>query len=160
MNKAERAETSVGVFALLAGAAILALTATMNRVRDAADDTAMSYVADFARVDGIRVGTPVRLAGVDVGTVSHLELDDHYRAVVTLTFTGDLPLPEDSAAIVETDGIFGQKYIELQPGGSESNLARGGKISFTQDSVIIEDLVSRIVQQAKATQKAAKDKSE
>ncbi len=157
MGKAERTETTVGVVAVLVGLAVMAIAATANRLRGEADASALSYTADFARIDGIKVGAPVRLAGVNVGTVTGLSLDQRFRAVATLTFDREVPLPDDSAAVIETDGIFGSKYVEVQPGGSEVALKRGGMIGFTQDSVIIEDLVSRIVQQAKATQKAAQE---
>ena len=156
MPKAERAETTVGVIALLVAVAGLVLTATANRARTGTENAAISYQADFARVDGVRMGAPVRMAGVTIGHVKDLKLDSRNRAVLTLMFDRDVPVPDDSAAVVETDGIFGQKYIELQPGGSEKILKSGGRISFTQDSVIIEDLMSRIVQQAKAATKASK----
>lgn len=57
--------------------------------------------------------------------------------------------------MIETDGLFGQKYVELRPGGSDRNLKNGARISFTQDAVILEDLVALIVQRAKAAQAAA-----
>jgi phospholipid/cholesterol/gamma-HCH transport system substrate-binding protein len=157
MGKAERAEKAVGVAALIVGVAVLTLTAMANRMQAGGDGAAMRLVADFARVDGIHIGAPVRLAGVDVGRVTQLDLDGRFRAVATLTFDRDVPIPDDSAAVVETDGIFGAKYVEIQPGGSEANLKSGGRIDFTQDSVIIEDLISRIVQQAKTAKDAAKD---
>lgn len=153
MAKPEAAETTVGVIALLVAIAGLLLVASANRVRTGADSAAISYTADFARIDGVHMGAPVRLAGVTVGKVTELKLDERFRAVVTLEFDRDVPVPDDSAAVVETDGIFGSKYIELQPGGSETNLKRGARLAFTQDAVIIEDLIAKIVQQAKATQK-------
>jgi phospholipid/cholesterol/gamma-HCH transport system substrate-binding protein len=66
-----------------------------------------------------------------------------------------VPLPEDTAAVIETDGVFGQKHIELRPGGEEKVLASGSRIAYTQDSVIIEDLIARIVGEAKAAHGAA-----
>lgn len=160
MGKAERAETTVGVAALVVGVAVMALTATANQLRGDGEGAAARYIADFARVDGIHVGAPVRVAGVSVGRVTELMLDDRFRAVATLTFDRDVPLPDDSAAVIETDGIFGAKYVEIQPGGSEETLKNGARIGFTQDAVIIEDLVSRIVQQAKATRESAKDEAQ
>lgn len=62
----------------------------------------------------------------------------------------DVPLPEDTAAIIETAGLFGAKYIELQPGGALDNLAPGDSISYTQDAVILEELLAKIVARAKA----------
>ncbi|MCB2107091.1 MAG: MCE family protein [Rhodobacteraceae bacterium] len=157
MGRTERAEYTVGVVALLAGIAVLGFSALANRVQTGGDSSAVHYFAQFKRADGLHVGAPVRLAGIDVGQVRDLNLDEHFNAVATLVLSRDVPLPDDSAAIIETDGIFGSKYVELQPGGSLDNLPRGGRIGYTQDSVIIEDLISKIVQQAKASMAKTKD---
>lgn len=151
MSRTERREFLVGVLAALVLGTILVLTALANR--RALDETggAMTLTADFSRADGIYVGTPVRLAGVPVGSVIKSELSDGHRATLTFRLTQMLDLPEDTAAIVETDGIFGSKHIELQPGGAEETLKPGARMAYTQDSVIIEDLIAHIVAEAKAT---------
>ncbi|MDX2145416.1 MAG: MlaD family protein [Rhodospirillaceae bacterium] len=153
MAKIEQRETLVGVVALVVAVAALTLTALANRVSQQSSDAAARYVAEFARADGLHQGAPVRLAGMTIGSVGEVALDDRYRAVMTLVLTQDVPLPEDTAAIIETDGVFGSKYIELQPGGSETMLKPGARIGYTQDSVIIEELISKIVAQAKAAAK-------
>jgi phospholipid/cholesterol/gamma-HCH transport system substrate-binding protein len=89
------------------------------------------------------------VAGINIGTVTAATLDDQQRAVLTFTLTQPVPLPDDTAAVIETDGLFGSKYIEFRPGGSEDMLKSGGRMSYIQDSVIIEDLVALIVRQAK-----------
>jgi phospholipid/cholesterol/gamma-HCH transport system substrate-binding protein len=154
MLKAERRETLVGVAALAVAAAGLVLTALGNRINEKAQDAAASYTAEFSRADGLHTGAPVRLAGVRIGSVGDVKLDAGYRAIMTLILTQDIPLPDDTAAIIETDGVFGSKYIELQPGGSLDMLKPGGRIGYTQDSVIIEELITKIVEQAKAATKA------
>jgi phospholipid/cholesterol/gamma-HCH transport system substrate-binding protein len=151
MTKAESRETSVGVAALLVAVVALTLTALANRRDDQSQNAVATYVAEFARADGLNQGAPVRLAGVNVGSVSAVSLDERYRAVMTLVLTQDVPLPDDTAAIIETDGVFGTKYIELQPGGSTDNLKSGARIGYTQGSVIIEELITKIIEQAKAT---------
>jgi phospholipid/cholesterol/gamma-HCH transport system substrate-binding protein len=153
MPKSEQREIVVGSFALLALIAALALTAMANRVSERGQDAVARYTAEFARADGLHQGAPVRLAGVNIGSVGEVALDGRYRAVLTLVLDQDVPLPDDTAAIIETDGVFGTKYIELQPGGSEIALKPGGRLGYTQDSVIIEDLITKIVEQAKATAK-------
>jgi phospholipid/cholesterol/gamma-HCH transport system substrate-binding protein len=131
-------------------------TALSNRraLNDAAG--AFTLTAEFSRADGVYVGTPVRLAGLLVGTVIKAELNEGHRATLTLRLTQTLALPEDTAAVVETDGVFGSKHIELQPGGAEETLKPGARMSYTQDSVIIEDLIAHIVQEAKATRAQAR----
>ena len=56
----------------------------------------------------------------------------------------------DTAAVIQTDGLLGAKYIELKPGGDETMLKPGQEISFTQDAMVLEELVGMIIDQAKA----------
>jgi len=152
MSKTERREYMVGIMAAALLAAVLVFTALANRgaAQAGAGEDAFILTAAFNRADGIHVGSPVRVAGMAVGDVAKAALDAEQRAVLTFRFTSALDLPEDTAAVIETDGLFGTKYIELRPGGTDELLKSGGRISYTQDSVIIEDLVELVVQRAKA----------
>jgi phospholipid/cholesterol/gamma-HCH transport system substrate-binding protein len=154
MLKAESRETLVGSLALVVAVVLFGLTALANRVDHKNDNAAARYTAEFARADGLNVGAPVRMAGMEIGSIGDVRLDTGYRAILTLVLDQNVPLPDDTAAIIETDGVFGSKYIELQPGGSEELLQPGSRISFTQDAVIIEDLIAKIVAQAKANTKS------
>jgi len=153
MPKVERRETFVGIIALLVAVTVLGLTALGNRADQQGKAAVATYIAEFTRADGLHQGAPVRLAGVNIGRVGDVALDQRYRAVMTLILDQNIPLPDDTAALIETDGVFGSKYIELQPGGSADNLKPGGKLGFTQDSVILEELITKIVEQAKAAAK-------
>ncbi len=155
MSAAEQRETLVGAVAAVVLAAGLVVVALTNRAAQDTDEGLFHLVADFERVDGVRLGTPVRVAGLDVGAVAQMNVDGRGRAVLAFRFDSTLDLPDDTAAVIETDGLFGEKYVELRPGGSERNFKSGGRISFTQDAVILEDLVALIVQRAKAAQAAA-----
>ena len=150
MSRTERREYLVGVLAFLVLVTVLVFTALANRRAPADQKSVFTYVAEFGRADGIYVGAPVRIAGVTVGEVTRAALNANRRAELTLSLKNAVPLPEDSAAVIETDGVFGPKHIELRPGGEEKNLAPGGRIAYTQDSVIIEDLIAMIVDRAKA----------
>lgn len=139
----------------LVGAAVLAVLLTVivsNALEGGEDARPDGYEvrAVFQRTDGLTVGAQVRMAGIPVGSVVEQELDERYRAHVTLRVRQSLEIPADTAAIIETDGLLGGKYIELQPGGDEAMLQPGGRIDYTQDSMVIEDLLARIVAQAKA----------
>nr|WP_184437298.1 outer membrane lipid asymmetry maintenance protein MlaD [Roseospira goensis] len=112
-------------------------------------DGAYELSARFGQVDGIGPGTEVRIAGMPVGQVVAMHLDPYYRAVLTLRVAGTVALPEDSAALIQTDGLLGGKYVELEPGGALDTLAPGDSLDYTQDSVIIEDLLGKIVARAK-----------
>ena len=155
MTRAERREYAVGIVATLVILAILSLSAMANRRRAEGADSAFHITAEFGRADGISVGSPVRIAGLEIGKVARMSLDQRFRALITLEFPRDVALPDDSAASIQTDGLFGAKFIEVQPGGSEALLKSGGRISYAQDSVILEDLITTIVARAKASREGA-----
>lgn len=144
-----RRETAIGAGVLGALLLALALNAADGDGRGGGDDGYMLQ-AVFQRTDGLSVGAQVRMAGVPVGRVTEQVLDERFRAHVTMIMAPGLALPADSSAIIETDGLLGGKYIEVQPGAAEAMLPPGGRIEYTQDSVVIEDLLARIVAQAKA----------
>lgn len=104
------------------------------------------YSASFRSIEGVGVGTDVRLAGVKVGTVTGLELDPAtFRARASFTVDGGLELPEDTAVIVASEGLLGGSFLEVQPGGSPFNLDPGSEILETQSSVSLVQLMLRFV---------------
>lgn len=106
--------------------------------------------ARFNRADGIGLGSDVRLSGVSVGKVVAQHLAPDFRAVTTLRIAPNVKLPTDTAAAIHTDGLLGAKYIELKPGGDDAELKPGQEIAYTQDAMVLEELVDMIIQQAKA----------
>lgn len=106
--------------------------------------------ARFNRTDGLLVGDLVRLAGMDIGRVVDAKLDKSFKAVLTLEINDEVKLPEDSSAAIVSSGIMGAKYIEIEPGGSEENLSPGSEFSYTQDAMVIEELIERIIGIGKA----------
>lgn len=106
--------------------------------------------AKFRRLDGISVGSSVRMSGVPVGKVVEQHLAPDFRAVTTLRIASNVALTADTAAVIHTDGLLGSKYIELKPGGDEKVLKAGEEIPYTQDAMVIEELLDMIIQQARA----------
>lgn len=101
-------------------------------------DTARTYPVNavFGRIDGVTVGSEVRIAGVKVGAVSQSTLDPQtYEARVTLSVASSVKLPDDTAAKIVSDGVLGGAHVALEPGGSDVMLAAGDTISITQGSV-------------------------
>ncbi|MBW7055777.1 outer membrane lipid asymmetry maintenance protein MlaD [Paracoccus bogoriensis] len=102
--------------------------------------------ASFPDVDGVTVGTEVRLAGVPVGRVSAITLNRQtYMADAVLRLPQDVLLPSDSAAIIQSDGLLGGAYIQIQPGGSMDNLAPGDEIEDVQGAVSLFQLMMKFV---------------
>lgn len=102
--------------------------------------------ASFRSAEGVGVGTDVRLAGVKVGTVTALELNpETFRADAWLAVKSGVVLPEDTAALISSEGLLGGSFVELQPGGSLVNLEPGAVIENTQGAVSLVTLLLRFV---------------
>ncbi len=104
------------------------------------------YTASFTSVEGIGVGTDVRLGGVKVGTVTSLALNPvTFRADTGFTVDDTIRLPEDTAVIISSEGLLGGSFVELVPGGSPFNLEPGAEIEDTQSAVSLVTLLLRFV---------------
>jgi phospholipid/cholesterol/gamma-HCH transport system substrate-binding protein len=100
----------------------------------------------FDRVDGLRLGTDVRMSGIKIGSVTQQMLDPQtYLAVVTASIDPSVKLPEDSSAAISSDGLLGEKYLAIVPGASDKMLPPGGQIEHTQGSVDLIGLVGRLM---------------
>ena len=137
---------------IVIGAATLALLigglfgmSARHQIVDAGSDADLVIYAKFNKVDGLVEGTEVRLGGIRVGHVSAMTLDEHFRAVVALNIEKSVPLPTDTSAAIHTDGLFGSKFVVLEPGAEEVLLESDGELNFTQDAVVVSDLLDLII---------------
>lgn len=136
---------------VLVGAAVLAVA--IGFVVYAAQGEAMSagagsyeLRASFRSVEGVRVGTDVRLAGVKVGTVTALTLNPQtFFADAVISVQKDLQLPDDSTILISSEGLLGGSFVELSPGGSLDVIPPGGEILDTQGSVSLINLLMKFV---------------
>ncbi|MDH5530680.1 MAG: outer membrane lipid asymmetry maintenance protein MlaD [Paracoccaceae bacterium] len=102
--------------------------------------------ASFRSVEGITVGTDVRLAGVKVGTVTSLALNPvSFFADATVTVKKGIAIPEDSTILVTSEGLLGGSFVEILPGGSPSDLEPGSEIEDTQGAVSLIALLMKFV---------------
>ncbi len=100
--------------------------------------------ARFERIDGIGVGSDVRIAGIKVGSVVESELDaTSYQAIIKFSVTGDVQLPLDTAAAISSEGLLGGSYLSLLPGGDEEMLVSGDEIEETQDAIDLLGLIGK-----------------
>ncbi len=134
-------ETLVGA-AVLVIAAMFVLYGYSVTESDSADGYNLS--AQFDRVDGLTVGSDVRMSGIKIGTVTQLALDPQsYYANAEFVINGEIELPEDTSAKITSEGLLGGNYVSLSPGGSEDMLGAGDEILYTQGSVDLIGLVSQ-----------------
>jgi phospholipid/cholesterol/gamma-HCH transport system substrate-binding protein len=142
MSANNAAETAIGAVVVLTAAGFLLYAGQSAGFRGEAG--AYPLMASFRSVEGVAVGTDVRLAGIKVGTVTDLGLDlQDYQAQVTFTVEDGLEIPEDSSVIVAQEGLLGGTYLEITPGASEFMLAAGDEILDTQGSVSLLNLLMR-----------------
>ena len=152
--KTEKTELIAGAIAFFAAVMVFYVIGASSVFHKKADSYLLS--ARFNQTEGLIVGNEVRLAGIKVGHVLSLRLDDHYGVVATFSVPENVLLPEDSGAAVQSSGLIGSKYIELLPGGEEDTLPPGGMIEFTQDSPDLFALLDKVI----AISKQAKQKGE
>ncbi len=138
-------EVLTGAAVVLAAAGFLVYAGQFSDFGGGGDGT-YTMNASFRSIEGVTVGTDVRLGGVKVGTVTSLALNpETFRADATFTVSEALLLPEDTAIVVSSEGLLGGSFLELLPGGSPFNLEPGTEIEDTQSSVSIVQLLLRFV---------------
>ena len=139
------AETLIGALVLaVAGGSVL----YASRIADIGGTGGDAYAltANFNSVQGVSVGTDVRMAGVKIGSVSDLELNpETYLAKATFAITGEIMIPDDSDVKVASEGLLGGNFIEITPGGSEFMFADGDEILFTQSAISFLNLLLKFV---------------
>jgi phospholipid/cholesterol/gamma-HCH transport system substrate-binding protein len=106
----------------------------------------LSLTARFGKVDGLQVGSDVRMSGIKVGTVTAQTLDPQtYQAVVRINIDKSIKLPDDTGAKIAAESLLGGNYLDLEPGGSDMILQDGDEITFTQSSVSLMDLIGQAI---------------
>ena len=101
--------------------------------------------ARFTNCSGLSHGASVMIAGVEIGRVEKVDLDD-YEARVSLIIQRGIVLQKDVIASIKTKGLIGEKYIEITPGASDSSITQGGSIRDTEPALDIEGLIAKFVQ--------------
>ena len=146
--KGQDGDALLGAAVLLAGALALGLVYGRD-VHPAASKGGYTIMAKFNHAEGIAVGSDVRVSGVSVGKVAETSLSPDFRAVATLRLKSEVTVPVDTAAVIETDGLLGAKFIELKVGGEDDVVKPGGELTYTQDSLTFDNLMDMILTQAR-----------
>ncbi len=106
--------------------------------------------AKFGRTDGLSIGDKVLMSGIQIGKVTNSKLDNSYNSIVTLSIDNNTKIPLDSSASIASTSLLGSKFISVEPGGEEEYLTNNSQFSYTQDSMVISELVERIVEIGKS----------
>lgn len=138
-------ELSVGIFLLLGIAALTFLAVRLGDVELFGTDR-YPVEARFVSSSGLKPGAFVEVGGVRVGKVRNIELDYvTYESRVHMELDPMVALQEDSIASIRTEGIIGDKFVKITPGGAEEIIAPGGEIFETESSISLEELISKYI---------------
>ncbi len=136
-------ELIVGIFVVLGLAAMTYLSVRLGDVEIFGRKGYMVY-AEFDSVSGLREGATVEMAGVEIGKIEKIRLKD-FMSLVEMNIKPDVKIPDDTIASIRTSGLIGEKFIKLNPGGSDEWIKDGDKITDTESSVDIEELISKYI---------------
>lgn len=138
--------TEIAVGAAVVAVAIGFLTYA-SRVADfGGGSDGYGLTASFRSIEGVSVGTDVRLAGVKIGTITDISLNPQtFRADTGMTILDGIELPDDSAIVISSEGLLGGSFVEILPGGSPFNFEPGAEIEDTQSSISLVGLLMKFV---------------
>jgi phospholipid/cholesterol/gamma-HCH transport system substrate-binding protein len=136
-------ETTVGIFLVFGLFCIGYMAVKLGHV-SLLGDNAYSLFARFTTVSGLRVGSPVNMLGIEVGRVGRLTMDQKdQKAVVEIRIQKDIKVYDDAIASIKTEGLIGDMFLSIDPGGSGKLLGPGGTITETQAAVDMVDLIGK-----------------
>lgn len=142
--KKQNIELGAGIFVILGMLSLAYLSIRLARMDLFAND-GYEVRAVFSNCGALQVGATVSIAGVSIGRVEKISLDD-YEALVVMQIEPQIQLQEDSIASIRTKGLIGEKFVEISPGGADELIAAGGKIRDTEPAMDLEGLISKFVQ--------------
>lgn len=136
-------ETAVGLFVIMGLLAVIYMSVKLGNVQLFSDKY---YVvkASFSDISGLKTNAPVQMFGVEVGFVSEIGLDqENGVAKVSMMLLKEVELTDDAIAAIKTNGLIGDKYVKLVPGGLGDPVKPGDTLFDTQPAIDLEDLISK-----------------
>jgi phospholipid/cholesterol/gamma-HCH transport system substrate-binding protein len=136
-------EISVGFFVLLGLVCLAYLAINLGKLE--IYGKGYQVYANFENASGLKIGSMVEVAGVEVGQVMSIQLTPMYQARVKINLEKGLRIHDDAIASIRTKGIIGDKFVKLSPGSSEKLIPPGGKIINTESAIDLEELLSSYI---------------
>jgi phospholipid/cholesterol/gamma-HCH transport system substrate-binding protein len=140
-------DMTVGLFIIAGMLSLLLLALKVSGLRDGSSADNYRVTAEFDNIGSLKPRSPVRIAGVKVGQIEKIELQDqHFKAKVTLLIDNkEHNLPVDTSASILTEGLLGSNYISLTPGYEDELLKNGSVIANTHPALILENLIGQLL---------------
>lgn len=137
-------QVAVGFFMLIGIFSFAYLSIRLGKLETISGGSYTVY-AEFVNAGGVKEGTTVEIAGIEVGKVLDLSLSKDYRASLTFAIRKGVAIQEDAIASIKTKGLIGEKFVQISPGASDKLIPDGGKITETESVTDIEELISRYI---------------
>jgi len=138
-----KTEVTVGIFMVVGIIALIYLSVSLGKI-DLFGSKSYTATALFDSITGLKKGSTVEIAGVQVGKVNAIVLEED-MARVDMSINGEVKLTEDTIASIRTKGVIGEKYIKLTPGGSDDYIEDGDELSDTESAISLEELISKYI---------------
>ena len=137
-------ETAVGIFVVIGLFCVGYMTVKLGNVGLLGDDS-YSLFARFTSVSGLRTGSSIQMLGIEIGRVDKLTMDqENQLAVVEFRINKGIRIYDDAIASIRTEGLIGDRYVSIDPGGGSDELLQpGGTITETESPTDIQDLISK-----------------
>ena len=100
--------------------------------------------ASFNKIDGVNLGDKIMISGINIGYVDEINLKNNYP-LIKMKISKNLNISDDSSVSIQTDGLFGSKFLMIEMGGTDNFMKNGDYFSFTEDSILIQDLLENII---------------
>ncbi len=141
--KKYKLETVVGIFVIAGLLCVAYMTVKLGKISLTGDEYYSLY-AGFASVSGLRVSNLVEIDGIEVGRVERMSIDqEKQRAVVELKIRKGIKVYDDASASIRTAGLIGDRFIQIEPGGSGEILKPGGTITETSAPMDLDELIGK-----------------
>ncbi len=140
----KKTEFTVGVFMIVGIAALIYLSVSLGNIEIFSGSKFYTAKAQFDSVAGLKNGANVEIAGVQVGKVKNISLSDD-MAFVEMSIYKEIKVSDDTIASIRTNGIIGEKFIKLTPGGSDEFIENNGIIIDTESAISLEELISKYI---------------
>ena len=144
MNEYKKIEMIVGAFVLVGIISISWMAVKLGQI-GGIGASGYALEAVFTDAGGMRSGSDVMMAGVVIGRVGDVVVNDDSEAELTLLIDDGIPVTSDAIASVRTKGIIGERYVRITQGGDDEILQAGDEIEETESAINIEDLVSKYI---------------
>ncbi|WP_320167367.1 MULTISPECIES: outer membrane lipid asymmetry maintenance protein MlaD [Methylophaga] len=140
-------EITVGMFVAAGIAALFMLAMKVSNLGDLTEESGYELIAEFENIGGLKVRSPVTMAGVRVGRVTNITLDPQtFDAKVTLNMYPQFDnIPLDTSASIYTSGLLGEQYIGLVAGAEDESLKNGDVITLTQPALVLEQVIGQFL---------------